>query len=66
MSSFAKQTRFSALAFRRPVVISGTVKAGAFSQGNLPSFAWIGNLSAFVRLVISAVAVNTSTRTRFA
>ena len=55
MSSFAKQTRFSALAFHRPVIISGTVKAEAFSQENLPSFAWIGNFSAFVRLVISKI-----------
>ena len=58
MSSFAKQTRFSALAFHRPVIIPGTVKAEAFSQENLPSFARIGNSSAFVRLVISAIAVN--------
>ena len=48
MSSFAKQTRFSALAFHRPVMISLTVKAEAFSPENLPSFAWIGNFSAFV------------------
>ena len=30
MLSSAKQTRFSALAFRRPVIISGTVKVKAF------------------------------------
>lgn len=62
MSSFAKQTRFPALAIRRPVIISGTVEAEAFSQENLPSFAWVRNFSAFLWLVISVVAVNTSTR----
>ena len=61
VSSFEKQTRFSALAFHPPVIIFGTVKAEAFSQENLLSFALIGNFSVFVRLVISAVAVNTST-----
>ena len=38
MSSFAKQTRFPALAFRRPVIISGTIEAEAFSQENSSFF----------------------------
>ena len=64
MSSFAKQTRFLASAFRRPVIITGTVKAEALSQKDLSSLVWIRNFGALVWLVISAVAINTSTITR--
>ena len=66
MSSFAKQTCFPAFAFRRPVIVSGTVKAESFFQENLPSFVWIGDFGTFVWPVIGAVAVNTSTRMRVA
>ena len=64
MSSSEKQARFPALAFRRPVIISGTVKPKAFFQENLPFFVCIRDFGAFVWLVISAVAVKASTITR--
>ena len=64
MSSFAKQTRFPAPAFRHRMIISSTIKAETFFQENFLRFLWIRDFGAFVWLVICAVAVNTSTITR--
>ena len=55
MSLFAEQACFPAFTLRHFVFLSRAVEAELFLQENLPSFAYIRHLIAFVWPVVSAV-----------